>query len=82
MPMRSYRRLLAGGFLLGASGPVWARDCSGTVNGHVTDRATQRPLRVAQVRVVGTTRGAATDDAGNYRLAGLHPGTQRIDRNP
>jgi TonB-linked SusC/RagA family outer membrane protein len=51
---------------------------TGTITGRVTDRATQQPIADAQVLIVGTTRGARTNDAGQYRLAGVPAGSVRI----
>jgi len=51
---------------------------TGTIAGRVTDRATQQPIADAQVLIVGTTRGARTSDAGQYRLTAVPGGAIRI----
>lgn len=54
----------------------------GTISGHVTDRAAQRPLGSAQVHIVGTPRGTQTDENGAYRIINVPPGqvTIRVQR--
>jgi hypothetical protein len=51
---------------------------TGTITGTITDRATQQPIPDAQVVVVGSTRGARTNDQGQYRLASVASGPIRI----
>jgi len=51
---------------------------TGTITGRVTDRATQQPIADAQVIIVGSTRGARTNDQGQYRLVSMAPGPIRI----
>src|SRR4051812_10049086 len=53
-----------------------------SISGTVTDSASGRPIPSVQVTVVGTTRGAVTDDAGRYALRGLNDGplTLRVQR--
>src|SRR4051812_17574490 len=76
--MRS--RLL--GLMVGAAAVIMsapaAAQSTGTITGKVTDRQTLQPLQNVQVRIVGTTRGALTDDAGNYRLAAVPAGTVQL----
>ena len=50
---------------------------TGVVTGRVTNAGGQ-PLGATRVQVVGTTLGALTDEAGNYRIAGLGTGTQQL----
>ncbi|HEY9229034.1 MAG TPA: TonB-dependent receptor [Gemmatimonadaceae bacterium] len=50
---------------------------TGTIEGTVTG-ANERPLGDVSVSLVGTTRGARTDDAGKYRIAGLTPGAYEV----
>ncbi len=50
----------------------------GTVSGTVVDQATQRPLQDAQVQVVGTQRGASTDQQGRYTIQGVPAGVVQI----
>jgi TonB-linked SusC/RagA family outer membrane protein len=51
---------------------------SGTIAGRVTDRSSDRPLANAQVRIVGTTRGAVTSDSGTYRIVNVPAGTVQL----
>ena len=50
----------------------------GTITGVVIDQATQRPVQEAQVVVVGTQRGAMTDQQGRFSIPGVPPGTYEI----
>ena len=65
-----FRRLLAGVITLAFAAPAWAQS-TGTIVGHVIDRSTQRGLGSVQVRIVGTTRGAQTDETGAYRIVAV-----------
>ena len=47
---------------------------SGNIEGIVVDRTTQSPIPGATVAVVGTTRGAATNASGEFRIEGLPVG--------
>jgi len=58
--------------------PIVVSAQSGTFTGRVTDRTTGSPIPDAQVIVVGSQRGTRTDDAGQYRLANVPQGTQRV----
>lgn len=58
-----------------------------TISGTITDSTTGTPVPAVQVVVVGSTRGAVTDDAGRYAIRGLDAGTvtvraQRIGYRP
>jgi TonB-linked SusC/RagA family outer membrane protein len=75
--MSGYRRLLAGAMALALAAPAWAQS-TGTIAGRVIDRQTQRPLASVQVRIVGTTRGAQTDEGGNYRLVNVAAGVTQL----
>ena len=62
-----------------------ARD-TGTISGHVRNTSGQ-PIAKAQVIVIGTAFGAATNDSGAYRISGVPAGTytvrgQRIGYTP
>ena len=50
----------------------------GTVSGRVVDQATQAPVQDAQVVVVGTQRGAATDAQGRFTITGVPAGTYEL----
>lgn len=55
-----------------------AQQTSGTVTGTVVDQANRRPLPDVQVQVVGTQRGAVTDQNGRYRITGVPTGAQQL----
>lgn len=81
------RRLFQGVLALAFAAPAAAQTPTGTVTGRVVDMQTQRPVASAQVRVIGTQRGAQTDEQGQYRIGGVPTGTvqliaQRIGYGP
>ena len=51
--------------------PTLLRAQEGVVAGTVVAQGSQRPLPGVDVTVVGTTRGAVSDNAGRFRIAGL-----------
>jgi len=75
---RTRRRILVVATALTAPAFAASAQATGTIAGRVTDRTTQQPIADAQVLVVGSTRGARTSDAGQYRLPGIAPGQIRI----
>lgn len=68
--------------------PISAQQAAvGTITGRVTDGGTGQPVADAQVRVVGTTRGAQTAADGSFRIPGVPAGpvsvrAQRIGYTP
>ncbi|HEX2867179.1 MAG TPA: TonB-dependent receptor [Ignavibacteriales bacterium] len=50
-----------------------AQTTSGRIKGKITDRQTGEPLIGANVQVIGTTFGAATDVNGEYEIRNLQP---------
>jgi len=57
--------------------PVLAGSASrqtGTVAGTITDQGTNAPIPSAQVMIVGTTRGALTNDQGKFTITGVTSG--------
>jgi TonB-linked SusC/RagA family outer membrane protein len=72
-----YRRFLAGAFALAFAAPAWAQS-TGTIAGRIIDRTTQRPVAGVQVRIVGTARGAQTDEAGAYRIVSVPSGVTQL----
>ena len=65
--------------LLVAAWPAAVRaQSTGTIGGQVTDTAGGRPIAGAQVSVVGTLRGAVTDEQGRYSITNVPAGTQRL----
>jgi TonB-linked SusC/RagA family outer membrane protein len=75
---RTLRRILVGAAVLTTPVAAAGAQATGTITGRVTDKATQQPIADAQVLIVGTTRGARTGDAGQYRLAAVSAGTIRL----
>jgi len=51
---------------------------TGNVKGRVVDLQSGEPLPFANVVVVGTARGAVTDEKGNYFVSGVPPGNYTI----
>ncbi len=51
----------------------------GTIMGRVTDSKTGQGIAHATLLVEGLARGAATNDSGGYRIAGVAPGTYTLD---
>ena len=70
------RFLLSSVLTLGVSSLLLAQ--SGTVAGRVTDTDTGDPLVGANVTVMGTNLGAATDINGEYSIGNVPAGAQRL----
>ncbi|MDF2774908.1 MAG: putative outer membrane protein, partial [Geminicoccaceae bacterium] len=77
---RMARQLVKASLLVGAI--PWAlaaqQPTQGTISGRAVEAATQRPLPDVQVSVVGTQRGAITNEQGEYRIVNLTPGTVTV----
>ena len=71
------RGLLIAGAALALASPALAQG-TGTIVGRVIERVTNRPLLNVQIRIVGTTRGAATNDSGGYRIPNVPVGTVQL----
>ena len=71
------RPLLIVGAAVALASPALAQS-TGTIVGRVIERTTNRPLAGVQIRVVGTTRGATTNDSGAYRIPGVPAGTVQL----
>ena len=67
---------LVGGLLLAPQ--LSAQDATGTIRGRVLDAASQQPLSSVNVVIVGTTRGAVSQNDGSYLLVNVTPGTQTV----
>ena len=50
----------------------------GTITGTVMDSTSNAPLPGANVQIVGTEQGAATNADGNYTISGISPGTYDV----
>lgn len=57
--------------------PAAAQD-AGTITGRVVDAASRAPIPLAQIQLVGTTRGTITGDDGTFRIAGVRPGQYQV----
>jgi TonB-linked SusC/RagA family outer membrane protein len=86
---RVSRQLVTASLLAGAVPLALAaqQPTQGTITGRVIEAASQRPLPDVQVSVVGTQRGAITNEQGDFRIVGITPGTvtvraQRIGYSP
>lgn len=77
--MKPLKRVVAPILLLAITmaGPLWS-GTTGKIAGTVTDKATGEPLPGANVVVVGTTLGAATDLNGHYTILEVPPGTYNV----
>ena len=73
---RSFLLLVTAVLALASS--ATAQGTVGTVSGIIRERGTERAIPGVQVRVVGTQRGALTDAAGRYRIAGVPTGTVQV----
>ena len=51
---------------------------TGSITGRATDESTQEALPQANVIVLGTTKGAATDEEGYFRIGELDPGVYNV----
>src|SRR4051812_14404571 len=51
---------------------------AGIIRGTVTDSASNRGIPGVQVNIVGTTRGAVTNDAGQYQIRGVTAGNAQL----
>lgn len=51
----------------------------GTITGIVTDATTKQPVLGATVLLAGTTKGAATDTDGRFRLQGIAAGVYTVE---
>lgn len=77
VPFLKRLAVLAAGLAL--SLPASAQQAgTGAVTGRVTDAASGRPLQDVQVRIVGTTAGAATAADGTYRIPGIAAGAVQV----
>lgn len=53
-------------------------DLKGSITGTVIDLMTKQPLIGANIVIVGTTTGTATDINGNFAIENIKPGTYRL----
>lgn len=57
---------------------VAAAQGTGAITGVVTDQTTQLPVPAAQVLLVGTQRGALTDQEGRFSISGVPAGSYEV----
>jgi TonB-linked SusC/RagA family outer membrane protein len=69
--------VLAAALLVGAQAPAWAQN-TGAIQGRVIEAGTQRPLPGALLTLVGSTRSATTNAAGEFLMPGVPVGEQRL----
>jgi TonB-linked SusC/RagA family outer membrane protein len=63
--------------LVVASVPAWGQNV-GRIRGTVSDASTRQPIADAQIAVVGTTIGGASDLSGRYLIENVPAGSQLI----
>ena len=71
---RGVAAFVLGVLLIGPQSRPLAAQVNGAITGQVTDAATGRPMSGAQVRILGTGQGAATDTGGRFRIREVRPG--------
>lgn len=76
--LRSALCVAAAAAMLGATALPAVAQATGTVRGQVTDASTQRPLSGAQISILGTTRRAVTNAAGEYAISNVAAGTVQL----
>ncbi|MDZ7681254.1 MAG: carboxypeptidase regulatory-like domain-containing protein [Fodinibius sp.] len=74
--MKAHISIVLIGFLLFSTAGAWAQN-SGSIEGTVTDESGE-VMPGVNVTLMGTTKGAATDESGTYKIRGLNPGTYRV----
>src|SRR5262245_25446221 len=75
---RLLRPLLVGGVAIVSFATLGQAQTTGTIEGTVTVTGTNQPLPDVQVSLVGTTRGARTDEAGRFRIPGVAAGSYNV----
>ena len=75
---KTFTNLLAFLVLLFSSTAIFAQTGVGKISGKVLDADTKEPLIGANVIIVNTNLGAATDLDGNYFILNITPGTYEV----
>jgi len=75
---KNVTNLLAFLVLLFSSTAIFAQTGVGKISGKVTDADTKEPLIGANIIIVNTNLGAATDIDGNYFILNITPGTYEV----
>ncbi len=60
------------------SNSLFAQDLTGDIYGKVFDASTKQPIPFANVIVLGTNNGAATDEQGYFKITGLPLNTYQV----
>jgi TonB-dependent starch-binding outer membrane protein SusC len=76
--MRGQARLWLTSLFAAGLLPALALAQSGNIEGRVVEQTSNNPVPSAQIQVVGTTRGAVTNETGGYRIANIAPGTYTL----
>jgi TonB-dependent starch-binding outer membrane protein SusC len=75
---RTLLSIAAAAAMLGGTALPAAAQATGTIRGRVIEASTQRPLNGVQVSVPGSGRGSLTNAAGEYVIANVPTGAQRV----
>lgn len=70
---------LAMTLLMYADTSAVAATATGSISGHVTDAENNSPLPYCRIQIAGSSRVCATDEAGDYKLDNLAPGTYTVE---
>lgn len=76
--MSTRYKMYAAAFLVMVALPTETTRAQGILRGVVVDSVSREPLIGVNVLVLGTSLGASTDVNGDYRIAGISPGANRI----
>lgn len=72
------QKILFTSLILLLSNSLFAQDLTGDVYGKVYDAITNQPIPFANVIVIGTNNGAATDEEGYFKITGLPVNTYQV----
>ena len=72
------RSLATAAIVLVLLAPRVRAQATGVIEGTVTLAGTSQPVGDVQIQLVGTTRGARSDEAGKFRIPGLGPATYQV----
>jgi hypothetical protein len=65
-------------FILMVSIPIHAQEAAGYIYGKVTDKSTNEPLIGANIIIIGTDLGAATNSLGEFSINNITPNTYQV----
>ena len=72
------RKLFLITIIINLSNPLFAQDLTGEIYGRISDAVTKQPIPFANVIVIGTNNGAATDEAGYFKISNLQLNTYQV----